>query len=960
MAAVILSGDAGVGKTRLVQELVSWAARDGAVVLQGRAMDIAEGPPFWPVVSALRSLLRSGSAAPGPWAAQLDALIVPGAAPSPDGPQARVQTLELLRSVIAELASRYVVVLVVEDLQWADRSTRDLLVYLIADLAADRVLLVLTHRADAQDDGTPVRALITELRRHRQVRCEEVGPLPREAVGSIVGAVAPGRPDLVELIWRRSAGNAFIVEETLRAALEGDPHALPATLRDLVLSRLRSLSAPARGVVRAVAICDGPLPHRLLASVVDESEAGLLAALREAADRGVVVVDGAGDGYRLRHGLMTEVVIGELLPGERIHLHRRYATALEEVGSGLPGLDARLAHHWQSAGDAERALAATATAAESATRVHGHAEASRHWLRAAQLAGASTIRGAYLERAADAAHLAGDHDQAVTLLAERLAEPAGASGLGAALLQARTGQYLVAAGRGAEAAEAFGRAIGLLPATGAQRDRAEVLSGHAGALLDAGRFADSREVAEQALALAREAGVASAEATALTILGFSLACLEDAEAGSAALTEALAVAERAADPQDIGRAYLKTAELLAGPLNELERGVELARRGADRVRELGMERSAGVGLLSLAANGLFRLGRWDEADDTIARAWALAPSGAEALELRLARCRLRIGRGQLAAAEDDLEAAAVLSAGTLGPRYRIPLLTLRAGLEMWRGRPDVALDHVVAGLDVVERGSDDVWLVAPLVWHGARARAEHVRLGMRPPAEDVTARVRRHTAELSLRAAGTVPAVRDVVLAFVAMCAAEEARADDRPDPDGWERAVEMWDRSKQPYPTAYAQLRRAEALFALRARSAAGTEALRAAERAARAMGAAPFLAEIAELAERARVDLHDDAVPEAAGVVAPADATPGTPVRDELLGTLTARELEVLLELATGRTNREIAKRLFISVKTVGVHVSRIYTKFGVRSRVQATAVLYRARPDQRPGHREPTTGA
>jgi DNA-binding CsgD family transcriptional regulator len=779
-----------------------------------------------------------------------------------------------------------------------------------------------------------------------------------------VHADAPGRADLVELVWNRSRGNAFIAEETLGAALDGDPTGLPTTLRELVLSRVERLSAPALRAVRAIGLCDGPLPHRLLDAVLNsgavlnagapEDGAWLLDALREGVDAGVVVVDGpvvdgVVDGYRLRHGLMTDVVVGELLPGERMDLHRRYATALESPWAReVPGVDARLAHHWHGAGDRDRAATAAVAAAETADRVRGYAEAHRHWLRAARLAGELAAppvpRATCLERAAEAAHLAGDADQAVALLAERLglldAPGSSADDLDAALLHARTGRYLVAAGRGVEAAEAFGRAVAALPDTGADRQRAEVLGGYASALWTAGDFAGAHGAAERALALARRLGLAVEETRALATLGFSLAYRQDPEAGEAALRESIAVAERAGEPLGIGRAYRSLAELLSGPLNELDRGIAIARAGTERVRELGLTRSAGAGLLSVAANGLFRLGRWDEADATIDEAWELAPSGAEALELRLARARLHIGRGRFDAAEDDLEAVDVLSAATAGPRYRLPLLTLQAGLAMWRDRPDLALDHVAAGLDVVEQGSDDVWLVAPLVWHGARARAELTRLGMRRADDGIDARLRRHTDELARSATSAAPAVRDVVLGFVEMCAAEDGRAAQRSDPQAWGRVAEIWRARGQPYPAAYAQLRRAEALLAARAQSAAAAQALREAWQVARGMGATPFLAEIVDLAERARVRLD---APEAADPPAPA-------APDDELAALTARELEVLTELAGGHTNREIAQRLFISEKTVGVHVTRIYAKIGVHSRVQASAVLFRARPHLR----------
>jgi DNA-binding CsgD family transcriptional regulator/tetratricopeptide (TPR) repeat protein len=958
MATVFLSGDPGVGKTRLVQELVGRAERSGALVLAGAATDIAESPPFWPVASALRTLLRSPRgrevrAVLEPWSDQLDDLLVLRSAVAE--PLARVQTLELLHRVVLRLALESLLVLVVEDVQWADRSTLDLIAYLVANLPDEQLLLVGTRRTEPGASGrdSAARTVIRELARHRQVRSLEVPPLRREAVAELVTTAEPDRPDLVELVWMRSAGNAFIAEETLRAAADGDPTGLPTTLRELVLSRLERLSAPALRTVRAVALADGPLPHRLLDAVLGGGP-WLLDALRESVDAGVVVVDEAADGYRLRHGLMTDVVVGELLPGERVDLHARYAAALGSTWAReLPGVDARLAHHWHGAGDRDRAAVAAVAAAEAAATVRGYAEAHRHWLRAARLAGEMAApplpRADCLERAAEAAHLAGDADQAVALLAERLdlLEPADgpeAPDVEAAALHARTGQYLVAAGRGAEAAEAFGRATAALPAEGAERERAEVLGGHASALWTAGDYAAARETAERALTLARRAGLAVLEARALATLGFGLAYLQDPEAGEAALRESIAVAERAGEPLEIARAHRSLAELLCGPLNELDRGIAIARAGAERARELGLARSAGAGMLAAAANGLFRIGRWDEADDTIAEAWELAPAGAEALELRLARARLHTGRGRFGPAEDDLEAVDALSAGTLGPRYRLPLLTLWAGLAMWKGRPDRALDHVAAGLDVVEQGSDDVWLVAPLVWHGARARAELTRLGMRRPDDGTDARLRRHADDLARIAAASVPAVRDVVLGFVEMSAAEDERAAGRSDPDAWERVAEIWRERRQPYPSAYAHLRRAEALLSTRANSAVAAESLRRAARMARELGATPFLSEIAELADRARVRLPE---PETVPVTEPnGPATGPATGSDDELAVLTAREREVLTELAAGRTNREIAQRLFISEKTVGVHVTRIYAKLDVHSRVQASAVLMRSR--------------
>jgi len=967
MVAVVLGGDAGVGKSRLVGELAGIAECAGAIVLVGRGIDIADAPPFWPVISALRHGVRSApdqeiAELLGPRLARLDDL---SAEPGP-----RVQILEALCRTVVELAERHVVVLVIEDLHWTDRSTRDLLVYLVASLTTERVLLVATYRAFAAGDAPELAGMLVELRRHRQVSWREIAPFARESLARIVEDWAPDRPGLEPLVWQRSAGNAFIAEETVRAVLAGDALGLPATLRELVLNRVGSLPPTAQLVARAVAVSSGPLPHTLLAEVLERPEPELLEAVRAAAAAGVVVVDEQYEGYRLRHGLMTEVVVADLLPGERIELHRRYATALSKVtetdlgrspapGEGAGGdtgravaalaLSARLAHHWQLAGASERALDAAVAAAQGAERIRGYAEAHRHWLRAAELTAQVPVaarplpRSLCLEWAAEAAHLAGEHDDAVALLEQRLADRSVTEDVTSALLTARMGGYLNAAGRGGRAARAYRTATSLLPEHGADAEWAEVLAGHAAVLLQGGEFAAARTVAWRALPLSRAAALPVVEARVLAILGFSLAYLADTEKGSDALVEALAVAERTGAPTAIGEAYLRRAELLSGPLNQLAEGVACAREGVRRVAELGLSRTAGVALLALVSNALFRMGEWDEAEQAVAQAWELEPTGGEALEVRLARCRLDVGRGRFASAEHDLQAVELLTGASVGPRHRIPLLVLRASMELWRARPDLAIGHVETGLGLVEMGSVDIWLVAPLLWHGTRAWAETTQLGLPPLSPDQVRRLREHCADLVRRSAGTVPAVQDVVTTFIAMCTAEIARAEGRSDPEIWAHVAELWEQREQPYPAAYARLRRAEALFATRARSTVATRELVLAERTARSLDAVPFLAEITDLARRARVrfdtpdseDEHDEHIPSPrAGA-------------ESVLDTLTARELEVLVELASGLTNRQIAGRLFISEKTVGVHVSRIFAKIGVHSRVQASAILHRSRP-------------
>lgn len=356
----------------------------------------------------------------------------------------------------------------------------------------------------------------------------------------------------------------------------------------------------------------------------------------------------------------------------------------------------------------------------------------------------------------------------------------------------------------------------------------------------------------------------------------------------------------------------------------------MARRGAERVTELGLGRSYGTRLLAIATNGLFRVGQWSEAEKVVAAALRYRPSGADAVELLLARCRLSVGYGDVEAAHRDLDAVATMLAGG-GARHVIPLLTLRAGLAMWQGRHDVARQAVRRGL--TETRSDDLVILAVLVWHGLRAEAEAHASRTVAVDDDAVRRLREIADRVAGRSAHAARPVRDVVEGYLALCAAEVSRLDGA-DPELWARAAAEWDRRNHPYPAAYSRLRQAEALLARRRRTATAGKLLRQAYQTAQGLGAVPMCAQIRTLAGRARIPLEERST----------DVVP--PTGDELTA-LTAREREVLAAVAEGLTNKEIGQRLFISERTIGVHVSHIFDKLQVRTRVQASTIFLRSRP-------------
>ncbi|MCI4065806.1 response regulator transcription factor [Micromonospora sp. R77] len=480
----------------------------------------------------------------------------------------------------------------------------------------------------------------------------------------------------------------------------------------------------------------------------------------------------------------------------------------------------------------------------------------------------------------------------------------------------------------------------------ASRERATAAAHLAELLLHLGRYAEAGAQAREALELAAAVeGSASEVVLASAALGFSEAYLEDPEAGLAVMRQALDTAERSGRPEDVACAYLHLAELLTGPLNILEEGVVVARRGAERVAELGLGRTWETRLLAIATNGLFRVGQWAEAEKVVAAALRHRPSGADAVELLLARCRLSVGYGDVEASDRDLEAVATVLAGG-GARHVLPMLILRAGLAMWEGRHDVARQAVQRGL--TESRSDDVIVLATLAWHGLRAEAE--AHASRTVAVDETAvrRLRDVVDRVRRKSTHAARPVRYIVDGFLALCEAEVSRLDGRGDPELWARSVAEWDRRQHPYPAAYSRLRQAEALLARRSRVATAGKLLRRAHEMAQALGAVPLSSEIRILAGRARVALPDrpgDPVPvrtPTRAVVAVAE-----PAVDEL-AVLTAREREVLAAVAEGLTNKEIGQRLFISERTIGVHVSHIFDKLQVRTRVQASAIFLRNRAD------------
>ena len=375
-ATALIAGPAGIGKTRLTGELAERARRRGATVLTGRCIDLVGAAlPYFPIVEALRPL--RGTAA-------LDGLqelsrLLPGsplaATPDRNACASQLHLFEAVRTALERLSATAPVVLVLEDLHWADASTLDLLAFLAHAVHDGRVLIVATWRQDAVRKDDAMHRLASGLRRRRVAFTVELGPLTRDELAALVARESDGPlcPELVESVCARAEGNPFFAEELIAAALRDEPE-LPGLLQDALLADFERLQAPTRAVVRFAAAAGRAVPPAVLTAAMPLGEEQIVEALREAVDHGLLVPDRATGSYRFRHALIAEAAYATLLPGEREDVHERLARALASDGARA----GELAEHWIAARRPEEALTASLEAAREAEAVSGLSEALRH------------------------------------------------------------------------------------------------------------------------------------------------------------------------------------------------------------------------------------------------------------------------------------------------------------------------------------------------------------------------------------------------------------------------------------------------------------------------------------------------------------------------------------------------------------------------------------------------------
>ncbi|MEO6473040.1 MAG: AAA family ATPase, partial [Aeromicrobium sp.] len=921
--AVLLSGDAGIGKTRVLRELAARAVEDGQRVLVGHCLDLGESAfPFQPFVEVLGRLTEDERAEV---AHRFHALapLLPGGPRSDPGSGSG----ELFADLVAALdwlAGDGPVLLILEDVHWADASTRHLVRYVLNQRFAGPVHVVVSYRSDDLHRRHPLRTAVAEWARLPGVQRLDLGPLDDDEVRDLVrsrSSDAPGASGLAAIV-RRAEGNAFIVEELIDAGAD-DGNPLPETLADLLLVRLDRLDDLGRQVVRAASCAGGPVTDELLAEVVGLDPSELDVALRSALDH-KILTRASDDSYTFRHALLAEVVYDDLLPGERRRIHLAYLAALTK--DGFVARASEIANHALEAGDLPAAFVAKIEAGEQAVRVHGYDEAADCYERALEIIDAAPegtdVIGLVI-RASEALTAAGHMQRATALVRDNLRHlPADATAQDRGRLLVELGTAAFAAAMTLDAEAASLEALELTAEEPTElRALAEAL--YANIASDARRDDEAFAWAAQARSLGQRLGLPHVVADATAVQArLQSRSGDDPDEAKRRFAELIESTRAGGNVVGELRAHILLAFFLydRGELDKAEESfLEAMKRAADAGRSWAPYGFDGRVFASVTA---YLRGRWDRVTE-LGKVGKLSPPPLAAATLEAVGVMVSAGRG---------DASALETIERLKPLWSQDIvLAIYAGTAAIDLAPNVSA--AIAWHDALLESLTEDW-DSPLA--PARIRMGGLILGrLAAAAPTATAAEREEFDGIATRVMEGVERTIGVRgqfgpegQAWLARANAEALRfrwLTGNGDIDlgtltgPWREAVEGFAALGNVYEEARSTARLAAVLQASGDSGEAQRLLVDAVDTASR-LGAKPLIDEI-------------DAI-----------GATGVSRRDHAFDELTPREVEVLGQLIAGHTNGEIAKLLFISPKTVSVHVSNILAKLGASTRTEAAAIARR----------------
>ena len=910
---VLLAGEAGVGKSRLAA-----AATDGfEVVLRGAASN-GVTVSYGPIVDALRSRLRvepEALADCGPLLPHL-ALLLPELG-EPAAESERATIFEAVRCAFAHLSAEQPAIVVLDDLQWSDETTLELLAALAEPLRHLSVLFIAAYRSDGLPRDHRLRWLRNELRRGGNLRELTLEPLDRPAVGKLIDELLSEEPSpaLVRTVHDRTMGSPFFVEELIgalqaRKALrpgrrglelaEQDEVPVPDSIREAVLVGISDLSPEAREAAETAAVLGPQIDLSLASELVPAS------GLAELVEAGLLEEPDTGQAA-FRHALAQEALYAEVPWVRRRDLHGRLAELLEGTG----GSSLEIATQWRGAGEEARAREALVRAARESEAVHAHRDAVRAAREALELwpeEEAEELRAETLERYGRCAELVGELAEATKAWRELAAGCDGqGDGLGYAEAQRRLGAVYDLGGERDQAFAARRLAADAFAAADCPAEAALERLAMADHHRRGGRYSEAIELAEVAAQEARAAARVDIDARVLGLRGVVEAKGGDFERGLESVRAGLALAFEH-DLTPVAAELYQRLSLVLYDGADYRQAEEALDTALDLCRTEG-DAGTEVACVTCLVYVLRERGEWSRAGE-LGRGLIEVDTAVWVAEGLLGA--IHAFEGKLSAARRLLTSSRAVSSAVGHYNMYVDSTTSLAIVAAAEGLEDEAATHCRELLARWEQSEDHHYAVWGVRW----ATSWFARRG------------RAKEAQLCAAALGKMAAEggHDDAVAALAQAVGELAllEGDAATAAESLSRAVELQRNLATPHERAQVELRAGVALAAAGEREAA-LERLSDAYRCAAKLGARPVAAEAAK-----EVAALGESVAQRLGSRAAA-ASDGI--------QLTRRELEVLRHVSVGRTNREIAQELFISQRTVDMHVRNLLGKLDCRSRVEAS---------------------